>query len=152
MLIGKRSDCGNDTMDHGPKNSKALGLDAALEKFINSTNGDCANAEANSKTTVKTQNKELNIKFDNKKKFLIFCVIIIIFMGIFPPWKYTFHGGGFISEKSAGYFLITNPPEPEHTHASRGVKIDTTRLFIQCGIVFLVFGTGHLLIHWNGKN
>lgn len=69
----------------------------------------------------------------NRVRNLFACLSVALFVliGLFPPWKYTMHGGGFQSEKNAGYSFIATPPKPMYETAASGVSLDTTRLAIQ---------------------
>ncbi|MFC1587824.1 hypothetical protein ACFL54_05910 [Planctomycetota bacterium] len=80
-------------------------------------------------------------------------ILIVIAMGIYPPWKFTFdiveQGEKLHSEKPAVYSLINNPPEPEWFDTHIGVALDMTRLLIQWGLVLLM--VGGVIVTFNRK-
>lgn len=92
--------------------------------------------------------KKSNVKDDAtysfKKKVIKFSVIVIILMGIFPPWSYVFKGGTAYTVKPASYGFLLSPPPPEEDFASHGVKLDFSRLLLQW---FLVVVTATSLIY-----
>ena len=64
-------------------------------------------------------------------------IIIIVIMGIYPPWEYTF-GKEYVPKITlpGGYWPIYGPPKPE----GAGTEIDFSRLLIQWIMVALVTG------------
>jgi len=69
---------------------------------------------------------------DKKEKIVILVAIaIIIFMGLFPPWTYTYIMQGTCSEKATGYQFLFWPPAPEGGHWRFGIYLDFKRLFLQ---------------------
>jgi hypothetical protein len=73
---------------------------------------------------------------EKQQKILRIGLIIILLMGIFPPWTYTLNTDKVNSESPAGYALIFSPPETQYkASAAFGIKIDITRLIIQWVVV-----------------
>ena len=85
----------------------------------------------------------------NKPQKVVLTVgaIIAIFMGLFPPWAYTFDYQSTSSAKPAGYSLILSPPDPEDNMPTFGVRLDSNRLFIQWIVVAFATGAGIALLH-----
>ena len=71
-----------------------------------------------------------------RKKIISVAVVIIILMGVFPPWVEKFKMKDFQLERPLGYAFIFSPPET--TNNAYGLSIDFSRLFLQWGIVILV--------------
>ena len=90
----------------------------------------------------------------------------LVIMGLYPPWLYRLDissagrsrpsflreldissdsSRGVHYERSAGYHLIFAPPKPEDMRG--GVRIDTTRLFIQMAALLAIVGALVLLGH-----
>jgi hypothetical protein len=87
---------------------------------------------------------EASQKRNSQLKVIYAGLIIVVLMGLFPPWNYTFispRGGYGQSERSAGYHPIFYPPPPEvENWPVYGVRIDFVRLLIQWIIVGLLTG------------
>ena len=64
-------------------------------------------------------------------KILIRFSFLLVAMGLYPPWTYTFDAQSIHSEKPAGYDLIFTPPLPERDAPAFGVRMDISRLLIQ---------------------
>lgn len=84
---------------------------------------------------------------NNKQKLvLLIGVLLLVLMGLIPPWKYTYDFKDYHSVSSAGYHLIMRPPAPRELVVTlvgpyaqyNGVSIDLTILLLQLGIVILV--------------
>jgi len=71
--------------------------------------------------------------------------IVIILMGVFPPFTYTFSLLSTNQSKPAGYSLIISPPKPEKDAPAYGIRLDTSRLIVQWAIVAIATGIGVLL-------
>jgi len=84
---------------------------------------------------------ELNVK---QRKILIIGVVLIIVMGLFPPWTYTYKYRTTYSESPAGYGFIATPPRGDGQ--SQGVKLDISRLILQGIIILIAVGLGVYLI------
>ena len=85
---------------------------------------------------------------EKQKKLIIIGVVVIIFMGLFPPWTYTFKGGlrgTAYSREPAGYGFILDPPEKQSNQVFYGIELDTTRLFVQFVTVLLATALGVFL-------
>ena len=80
---------------------------------------------------------------ENQRKILIAGIVIIFLMGLFPPWLYTFKRDSIYSENSAGYHFIIDGPKPKSL--PYGIKIDFSRLFLQCLLVIVATGLGIFL-------
>ena len=80
-----------------------------------------------------------------QKAVILIGVVIILVMGIFPPWIYVYHravsmsgkGVDIFSEKSAGYVLVFKPPPPEKESEPYGIRLDSNRLLAQWAMVIL---------------
>lgn len=74
--------------------------------------------------------------------------IIIVFMGLIPPWTGIIVRQGTIYKNSAGYSSIFSPPELRNDPLGRkvdmGMEIDTTRLFIQWFVVIVAWGAVYI--------
>lgn len=83
----------------------------------------------------------------NKDQRLIIMIgmAIIVCMGLFPPWTYTFKATSIFSEEPAGYSFIASPPARRNTNLRHGIKIDTSRLLIQWVVAIFASGCGILL-------
>ena len=71
-------------------------------------------------------------------------IAVIVLMGLFPPWTYTFKASGIYSEESAGYSFIAFPPSRKRERPAHGVKIDMSRLLLQWGVTIASSGFGVL--------
>lgn len=81
----------------------------------------------------------------NQRLIIIIGMAIIVFMGLFPPWTYTFKVQSIYSEKPAGYSFIASPPAKNSNDQRQGIKIDMSRLLIQWVVVIAASGCGVLL-------
>jgi hypothetical protein len=89
-----------------------------------------------------------------QRKALVGGTIIIVLIGLFPPWNYIWtigsEGiGSVTTTRSAGYHPIWAPPRVEEEEVKRvfdaqygvfGVQVDTTRLAIQLVVALLAIG------------
>ena len=80
---------------------------------------------------------------EKQKAILVVGIIIIILMGLFPPWVYTSHYGTTYSEYS---FIAT---QPEHRRSI--VKLDSSRLVLQWIVVLIAMGLGIFLTSTQNK-
>ena len=77
---------------------------------------------------------------------LFFGILACVFMGLFPPWEYSYMnplGGWF--DRPAGFYSIMLPPEIKNDPTFMGSTVNWTQLFIQwavVGIITLVFTWG----------
>ena len=77
---------------------------------------------------------------EKQKAILVMGIIIIILMGLFPPWVYTHYG------TYSEYSFIATPPE------GRGiVKLDSSRLVLQWIVVLIAAGLGVFLTSTQNK-
>lgn len=74
---------------------------------------------------------------EKQKTILIIGVIIIILMGLFPPWARILSGEG-LRKMTFGYAFIAAPPDHR-------VALDISRLFVQWIMVIFATGLGVLL-------
>ncbi len=59
-------------------------------------------------------------------------VMLLIVIGLFPPWIYTFSPrGAATTEKPAGYHFLLAPPPPARDQPFSGVALDVPRLLLQ---------------------
>lgn len=80
------------------------------------------------------------------RRIVIFAgLAIIVLMGLFPPWTFTFTSQGIYSEEPGGYFSIVSPPTKKEDSPRHGVKIDMSRLIVQCAITVSAAGLGLLV-------
>ncbi|MCK4820477.1 hypothetical protein KA005_32230, partial [bacterium] len=80
-----------------------------------------------------------------QKKAIWVGAVIILLMGLFPPWTYTFKSASVYSEKPTGYAFLFWPPPPEKSSYLHGVRLDFNRLFLQW---FMVAGACVGLLLW----
>jgi len=76
----------------------------------------------------------------NVQKVVGVGLIVFVLMSLFPPWTYTFDRQSTYSEKPAGYAFILKSPPPERNSYYHGIRIDTTRLFIQWIVLGVIIG------------
>lgn len=77
-----------------------------------------------------------------QRKIILSGIAVIVLMGLFPPWTYTYKSESKYSENPAGYCFIASPPSRQGSSLTSGIKIDMSRLFIQwtMSIAAAVFG------------
>ena len=77
-----------------------------------------------------------------QQKILRIGIIVMLLIGLFPPWIDTLYTEKYNAETPRGYSLLFSPPEA-HTHGAYGIKIDITRLVIQWllagGVIYLLY-------------
>jgi len=73
-------------------------------------------------------------------------VLIIFFMGLFPPWKYIDENASVYREIPADYYLIFAPPEPDEEEML-SIQLDISRLAIQWITVLFVMGAIIYIFH-----
>ncbi len=83
-----------------------------------------------------------------KQKIVLWTgIIVIVAMGIFPPWLYT--QARYVEvQTNAGHHFLLNPPLPQD-RVGYGIRLDTSRLFVQWVIVAVV--TVGLIISFQDK-
>jgi hypothetical protein len=87
----------------------------------------------------------------NQKKVIIVGLVLIVLMGLFPPWIHTFNVKAVNIERAGNYGFMFSPPPPERNLSFLneklwGVRLDVSRLLIQwilvvvivCGLVVLL--------------
>jgi hypothetical protein len=87
-------------------------------------------------------------------------IVLIVGIGIYPPWTYTFTSKTIYKEEPAGYAFIASPPQlPTDAHMTGrspravivlpspgyGLKIDMWRLLIQWAVTIAASGLGVLV-------
>lgn len=76
---------------------------------------------------------------EGRRKIIIsIALVVIIMMGVFPPWVEKFSVRDFQLERPIGYGFISSPPET--TNNKYSLSIDFSRLFLQWGVVILMIG------------
>lgn len=86
------------------------------------------------------------MKLNSKQKnILIIGVVAILLMGAVPPWTYTFKSTSTYSETPAGYGFIASPPSRRVASGMHGIKMDTSRLFIQWITTIVAISIGLML-------
>lgn len=81
---------------------------------------------------------------DERKKVLAGGLVLVVLIGLFPPWEYTFNsafrGVPIASCRPAGYAPIFLPPEPAGQPPLDGVRLDLRRLFVQWALIASITG------------
>ena len=79
--------------------------------------------------------------------FLLFLLGVWLLSAAVPPWVYTFTApaGRESATRSAGYFLLWQPPAARSSHNLHGVRIDLDRLLIQWAII-AALGGAHIFL------
>lgn len=87
----------------------------------------------------------------NQKKCLMLGIIVIVIMGVFPPWRMysCFPKSNMKRYEPMGYSFIAEPPKPSWQAITKGVAIDLPRLLIQWAIVAAI--TGGLIVCFKGE-
>jgi hypothetical protein len=66
-------------------------------------------------------------------------------LAVYVPWTHTVNFSGISREKPAGYQLITNPPAPEKSAPSYGVRINVPQMVIPMAVVLIATIAGVIL-------
>ena len=83
------------------------------------------------------------MKFNpTQKKILIVGIVIVLLIGVIPPWNYTYKSSSTYRETDAGYSFIMSPPPARGGH---GIKIDISRLVIQWIVTIAATTAGVML-------
>lgn len=77
-------------------------------------------------------------------KSLLFTALLLLLMGVFPPWIESRHHPYGVTERPAGYAPIFRPPAPRVSIPLAGVRLDVPRLILQW--VITCIGSGIVLI------
>ena len=116
---------------------------AHTEKAKAKVDDSLNNVSVNQKTKRGATMGDNQMKFNSKqKKILIVGIVIVLLIGIIPPWNYTYKTSSIYIEKDAGYSFIMSPPPARGRH---GIKIDISRLVIQW-IVTIAATTGGVML------
>jgi hypothetical protein len=70
---------------------------------------------------------------------------VIVLMGLYPPWTYTFKSSITYSEQPAGYGFIASPPRTIADSLMHGAKMDMSRLLIQWAVTIAASCAGVLV-------
>jgi hypothetical protein len=89
-------------------------------------------ARAYLKSVKSSQNA--HTKGNVKRSVLWLAMIVIIFLGMFPPWKEIRIMNGDRMEEPLGYAFLLLPPEPKNSQEG-SVKIDFEQLVLQWSLV-----------------
>ena len=81
----------------------------------------------------------------NQRIIITISIAVIVLMGLFPPWTYTFKSTMTYSEEPAGYSFIASAPERRQALKTHGVKLDILRLLVQWVVVFAALSAGVLI-------
>ena len=66
---------------------------------------------------------------------LFFGVMAFIFMGLFPPWEYTYmNPAGKWYDRDAGFYSVLMPPEVKNDTTFMYATVNWTQLFIQWAV------------------
>ena len=82
---------------------------------------------------------------EKQKKLIVAGIVVVIFMGLFPPWTYTFKAKTVENKEPTGYGFILAPPEKKSQNVACGIELDITRLSVQWIITLLATGLGVFL-------
>ena len=87
---------------------------------------------------------------ENRRKIIIsIALVVIILMGLFPPWVEKLKTKDLQLERPLGYGFISSPPETDHPYS---LSIDFSRLFLQWAVVILVTGLCIFLSKKKGRD
>ena len=101
------------------------------------------NVSVNQKTKQGATMGDNQMKFNSKqKKILIVGIVIVLLIGILPPWNYTYKYSSTYRETDAGYSFIMSPPTAQ---GRQGIKIDISRLVIQWIVTIVATTAGVML-------
>lgn len=91
----------------------------------------------------------------NKKQrtILIVGIVVMILMGLFPPWTATYNYKSQHSQHPRGYAFIATPPHfTLYPIGSSGIVLDISRLSLQWIVVLLATGLGVFLSGRSNRN
>ena len=80
-----------------------------------------------------------------QRTIIMFGIAVIVLMGIYPPWTYTFKYKTTYSEEPAGYGFIASPPSTRKSSLLHGIKIDMSRLLVQWAVAVVASSFGVLV-------
>ena len=80
-----------------------------------------------------------------QRKLIIVGIVVVVLMGLFPPWAYTYSYNTKYSKEPAGYGFILDPPMKKRFSPAHGIELDITRLSVQWIITLLATGLGVFL-------
>lgn len=68
----------------------------------------------------------------DKARVVVLCgALAFVLCGLFPPWLYTVSQDGYAANKSAGFGLLFDAPDPSNRAAGSGIRLDTARLAVE---------------------
>lgn len=81
----------------------------------------------------------------NQKKVIIAGLVVIVLMGLFPPWIHTITDNPLKIERAGNYGFLLSPPPPGRNFPFLneniwGVRLDVSRLLIQWILVVVIVG------------
>ncbi len=76
----------------------------------------------------------------NQKIVIMIGLIVIVLMGVVPPWVHTVSLLGSQTKYSAGYSPIISAPSRQYDAPAYGVSLDISRLLMQWALVGMVAG------------
>ncbi len=79
----------------------------------------------------------------NQKKVIMAGLVVIVLMGLFPPWVHTVNVKTIKIERAGNYGFMFSPPPPEPNlpflnEKLWGVRLDVSRLLIQWILVVVI--------------
>ncbi len=86
----------------------------------------------------------------NQKRVIMAGLVVIVLMGLFPPWVHTVHVKELKIDRAGSYGFLFSPPAPDQNNFPWknmwGVHLDVSRLLMQwilvviivCGLVFFL--------------
>jgi hypothetical protein len=78
----------------------------------------------------------------NQKKVIMAGLVVIVLMGLFPPWVHTVHVKEIKIDRAGSYGFLFSPPVPAHKTLPLenfwGVRLDVSRLLIQWILVVMI--------------
>jgi hypothetical protein len=83
------------------------------------------------------------------KKILSGALVVVVLMGLFPPWISVYKNSRFYSKQPLGYSFIFAPPSAPEASRAYGVSVDYPRLSLQWILVLLLGGLGILFTKKN---
>lgn len=86
----------------------------------------------------------------SQRKILMGGLLLFLFLGLFPPWVYTFNYQSVHAERPAHYAFIAWPPEPKMGGFAHGVAIDISRLLVQWLVLGAAIGFGMFFTRTKG--
>lgn len=85
----------------------------------------------------------------SQRRAVVVGALVLLLMGLVPPWKHVRTFGSISSEQPAGYHLILSPPSVRSSSHGFGwgVQLDFARLLMQCIVVIVATGAVVVVLH-----